>query len=384
MYSFDSGYSSMPWWLFPASMVFFFWLAWLLKRWISRFGTTRKSLDTASRWSKSQKPTLGGILFAAALCFSLFSHVLMPGFAFTVTTLAFYAGAFLAFAIGMLDDVSRMSALRKFGLQWVAAGIFVAALWGHYPPWLLLLLMGWIVVVMNSLNMFDNMDGVAASASLVAICGLFMMGQGWPLTLFLTAALLIFLRFNWPVSSMFMGDSGSHLLGYVLALLPFLKHLQTKPANASAWMPPDPVSSYNAFMLNPVLDIIMLATLLSVPLSDTAIVTINRLLAGRSPARGGRDHTTHNLAYCGMKGWMICVVIMVVGITGCWLNYRAGELFRAEVVNTVSAQGYFDTWHFVDTLRICTPNLVLIGVTFIILFVITRINLKKGKYSYLP
>jgi UDP-GlcNAc:undecaprenyl-phosphate/decaprenyl-phosphate GlcNAc-1-phosphate transferase len=244
------------------------------------------------------------------------------------------------------------------------------------------MLWAWIVVLMNSINMFDNMDGIATSVGIAAIAPLLFMNQGLPVTLFMTAALFAFLWFNWPKSKMFMGDSGSHLLGYVLALLPFLKDLQISASEPSVWMPARLLDQQQPFMANPVLDIILLATLLCIPLSDTAIVTINRLSAGRSPARGGRDHTSHNLSYAGLKGWQICVLIILVGLLGCWLNLRAGHLFRDAVQTQVAQTGTFNSWRFVDTLRICLPNLVLIACTFITLFSLTRINLKKGKFSY--
>ncbi|MBL7942623.1 MAG: undecaprenyl/decaprenyl-phosphate alpha-N-acetylglucosaminyl 1-phosphate transferase [Flavobacteriales bacterium] len=382
MYSFDYTPQWIPWWLFPSAVVFFFWLGWTLRRWMPWFGTGRKSLDTASRWSANQKPTLGGLIFAGGLLAALATQLLVPGFHFTQVSVGYYAGAFLAFAIGLWDDINRMSPLRKFIWQWIAAGIFIAGLWGTYPVWLMLMLWAWIVVLMNSMNMFDNMDGIATSVGMAAMAPLLFMNQGLPVTLFMTAALFAFLWFNWPKSKMFMGDSGSHLLGYVLALLPFLKDLQISSGEPSVWMPARLLDQQQPFMANPVLDIILLATILCIPLSDTAIVTINRISAGRSPARGGRDHTSHNLSYAGLSGWQICVLIMLVGLLGYWLNLRAGHLFRDAVQLQIAQSGTFNSWRFVDTLGICLPNLLLIACTFITLFSLTRINLKKGKFSY--
>jgi UDP-GlcNAc:undecaprenyl-phosphate/decaprenyl-phosphate GlcNAc-1-phosphate transferase len=102
----------------------------------------------------------------------------------------------------------------------------------------------------------------------------------------LIATLFAFLFFNWSPSRMYMGDTGSQFLGIILAYIG-IKYFWNSTLI-------DGTSS-----LSQQIWIFLIGFLL--PITDTTIVTLNRILRGRSPFIGGRDHTTHNLVYFGLS-----------------------------------------------------------------------------------
>jgi UDP-GlcNAc:undecaprenyl-phosphate GlcNAc-1-phosphate transferase len=114
-----------------------------------------------------------------------------------------------------------------------------------------------------------------------------------------------FLAYNWHPSKMFMGDSGSQFLGIFLAFcgIEFCWNI--------------PVIEKNNFpIIYPINNIILVALVFIMPLTDTAIVVINRIIKGSSPFVGGKDHTTHNLFYNGITEKKIAALFFMTNITG--------------------------------------------------------------------
>jgi UDP-GlcNAc:undecaprenyl-phosphate GlcNAc-1-phosphate transferase len=145
----------------------------------------------------------------------------------------------------------------------------------------------WIVGITNAVNLLDNMDGLCAGISLIAagfFSYLYLVGgapQYLPVSLLLAGASAAFLVFNFHPASIFMGDCGSLPVGFALSML--CLHPATRPLDFS-------VSLYAL----PVL-------VLMVPIFDTTMVTVIRILSGRRPSRGGRDHTSHRLVLMGFS-----------------------------------------------------------------------------------
>ena len=163
----------------------------------------------------------------------------------------------------------------------------------------------WIVGLMNSLNMLDNMDSVTNTMCVIVLCGVLVtMFAGTPdifFTLILLgslAAMLSFYRYNWHPSKMYMGDNGSQFLGVLLAIMS-IRYLWNP---AAAQMP------------NPVYPFLIVYLAFLVPLTDTATVTVNRLMEGKSPFVGDTNHTTHNLSYRGLSDRQVVVVLAVVNL----------------------------------------------------------------------
>ncbi|MDZ4823115.1 MAG: MraY family glycosyltransferase [Flavobacteriales bacterium] len=369
-----------PFWILLPGVIFFSLLLWLLLKRFRSVGITNKSLDIKNRWNSSQKSTLGGIVFFIAFLIAGTWVCSASDQPVAIIDYCFFLGGTVAFATGLWDDVRRISPLRKFLGQCVTAAIFIIGVQHEIPSWLMVLLFVWMVGMMNSFNMFDNMDGVATSVAIAALLPLLLRDGFHPAPVLLLSALLAFLIFNWYPAKVFMGDSGSHLLGYVLASIPFLNAMSMQYLFDGF---DAPTIDYGISQIqSPVLECLMILTALAVPLVDTAVVIINRISNGVSPARGGKDHTTHSLNYIGISTRWICIIIFLLGTFAAFLNHLASAKFANSVQSQIIESGTFHEWRFADTLHIALPNFIFIATIFAVLFYITRRNLKLGKFSY--
>src|SRR5581483_12349917 len=158
--------------------------------------------------------------------------------------------------------------------------------------------------VTNAFNLLDNMDGLCAGTALIA--GTFMLigsvgGGPTPISLYLAAligATAGFLVYNVHPASIFMGDTGSLFLGLNLAAIALIDRPETHAASG----------------LLPVVAAPVLPLLL--PIFDTALVTGARLLSGRRPSQGGRDHTSHRLVAVGLSEPRAVVTLWALAAVG--------------------------------------------------------------------
>jgi UDP-GlcNAc:undecaprenyl-phosphate/decaprenyl-phosphate GlcNAc-1-phosphate transferase len=198
-----------------------------------------------------------------------------------------------AFALGLLDDIRHLAIRQKIAGQLAIA--LLAAHQGLRPDWLpssigIPVACAVIVACMNSVNMLDNIDGLAAGTTAVAALGLALVGglvesAGSPVVAAaLAGACLGFLPFNYrsrKPAALFMGDSGSQMLGFTLGALALL----TSPGGAGG---------VAAAIVAPLL-------ILAVPTLDTSLVVVARYLGGRPVWQGGTDHSSHRLVYKGLS-----------------------------------------------------------------------------------
>ncbi len=241
----------------------------------------------------------------------------------TPTALAMLAAMTALYAIGAVDDRRSVGPVPKLAVQFAAAATM--AIWFDVrllelqwlPVWVsVVLTIGWIVVVTNAINFMDNMDGLAAGVSAIA-AGLFMVAclvnHQWFIAA--TLALLIggvvgFLGFNFPPATIFMGDRGSLVIGFVLAVLT-VRTTYLHPDLGGGW--------YGVFMP---------LVVLAIPLYDFTTVTIIRLRQGRSPFVGDQQHFSHRLVRRGLSTRGAVVVIWaataVTGIGGVALGSLRG------------------------------------------------------------
>jgi UDP-GlcNAc:undecaprenyl-phosphate/decaprenyl-phosphate GlcNAc-1-phosphate transferase len=268
-------------------------MSWLLKSNLPIFSFT-KSNTTGERFASQSKPVYGGFIFLASIFSASISDYFFASGA-TAPVLALIPLA-LAFASGLVDDMFNTPPGFKFIAQ-IITGVLIFYL-GLCPNffsnyWLnLLFCVFWCVALMNSLNMLDNMDAVAASTALSVVAALMLSAfiYGSSSSFFVLSApfaigLAVFLVFNWHPSSLYMGDNGSQLLGAALAIV-------------SLWhfAPVEQVAGITQLRAPAAMCIA-----LAVPFADTLSVSINRLRKGKSPFVGDKYHTTHNLFYLGMK-----------------------------------------------------------------------------------
>lgn len=217
-------------------------------------------------------------------------------------------GAIGMVVLGLLDDKHELKPLTKFTGQLLIAGVvaysgvritlFVPNVAFSYAVTML-----WLLTVINAFNFVDNMNGLCAG--LGAICaGLFALiaaGEGQylvALLAFLTCgALLGFLPHNFPQARAFLGDSGSHLVGYLLAVLAILPHFYHRGQ-------PRPLA-----VLSPLL-------VLAVPLADLVWVVLLRTRLGKPFYVGDTNHLSHRLVRAGLNPaaavlllWLVAAVL---------------------------------------------------------------------------
>lgn len=238
------------------------------------------------RWGRRVIARAGGV--GIYLGFLVASLCCAPWTWMTITVLG---GASLVVVFGLVDDIRRIRPYTKLLLQLIAGCVMVFAgvrIELIQEPWLAFpFSVFWFVLVMNAFNLLDNMDGLAAGAGAIAalFCGLHAIwSREWTaavLAASIGGGCLGFLRSNFPPAKIFMGDSGSHLLGLSLGSLALMGNWRHSTQLVSVLAVP--------------------ALVLAVPIFDTCFVTIQRLLHGRHPFQGGTDHVSHRLAILGLS-----------------------------------------------------------------------------------
>ena len=195
--------------------------------------------------------------------------------------------------LGWLDDQHELRPALKFAGQVLVAGLVAASgvritLFVPNVCFSFIVTLLWIVTVTNALNFLDNMNGLCAGLGLVAaaVFGLkaALLDQYLVASIaFLAAgALLGFLPFNFPRASVFLGDSGSHLTGFLLAVLAILPHFHSEER-------PRPLA-----VVTPLL-------VLAVPLADLVWVVLLRWRLGRPFYVGDTNHLSHRLVRRGFS-----------------------------------------------------------------------------------
>ncbi|MFO7878732.1 MAG: MraY family glycosyltransferase [Bacteroidota bacterium] len=272
----------------------------------------KKANKSAIRWSSQSKPVFGGITFFVLFILAFLVYILLidRNMAFEERYIALFLIVIISFLMGLSDDLISTPPYFKFFVQILNAvilisfGIFIKI--SPIPAVNYGITVLWVVGIMNSINMLDNMDSITNLVSLSIFGGVFALillnGQtGFMpfLMLFIIAGSLSFLYFNWHPSKMYMGDNGSQFLGAVLAFLGIIYFWNAMPIEASSF-------GYNSKQAM----IVLLAFI--VPISDTTTVTINRLMRGQSPFVGGRDHTTHYLSYAGLSDRQVAGLLFAI------------------------------------------------------------------------
>ena len=201
------------------------------------------------------------------------------------------------FVAGLVDDVMALKPSTKLIVQLAMASALVAfdfrLHWIESRLFDSLLTMIWIVGLTNAFNLLDNMDGLCAGTAVVValmmVAGLWsgvtrdVAGAEMTFLSIIAGAAAGFLVYNFPPASIFMGDCGSLMLGFSLAAMT----LGSEGVRGSR-------ADVLTVMAAPVFVLLL-------PIFDTTLVTVARILSGRSPAIGGRDHSSHRLVAIGLS-----------------------------------------------------------------------------------
>ena len=264
-----------------------FFLCILLVKIIKKNATRFGLIDIPNDRSSHNTPTPRGA--GIAIFSSFFITVILFHFDFFTHYLAFFAALFLIFILGIYDDVKNTSARFKLlvislasAIIFILNGFAIETLgnWFGYDltlPYYISMLFTIFAVVgfTNALNLIDGLDGLAGSLSFIIIASLFYIGyiyhdQFMILVSFITLMVLLsFLIFNWYPASIFMGDSGSLTLGFIIAVLAI---------RATTYV------SDTAILF-----------IAAIPIIDTVIVMTRRIQRGVSPFSPDKTHIHHRI-----------------------------------------------------------------------------------------
>ena len=274
-------------------------------------------------------PTMGGIAIIAGMMAALF---LWFPFEAQVTQLCFFLSLSVLFGLGIMDDLKDLSARYKFIIQ-IGLGLLIAlsgiriqtfdGLFGiHDLPILTQYTFTVLAVVgiTNAFNLIDGIDGLAGGLGFMSLItlGMFLTMNGDNETALIAFALaggiLAFLYFNFNPARIFMGDTGSLVLGFVVAVLS-IRLMQV-----------------NAFSLKPVLPhapVFVLGIVL-IPVFDTLRVFAIRIWNGKSPFVADKTHIHHLITNAGFThafaAKMICFIHGFILMEVYWLRHLKLEL----------------------------------------------------------
>jgi len=289
------------------------------------------ALPSSDRWHEAPTPLLGGLGIFAGLSTGVWLAAAVGAFEPTRALVGIYAGITLLFVAGLLDDLYSLRPLAKLGAQVGAAAIVLVTgtqvqLVGNDLVANTIALV-WLVGMTNAFNLLDNMDGLAATLAAIgfgffAIDAVTVHPNDLVLAFSLAGALACtgFLPFNLRPRGralVFMGDSGSQVLGFALAALGL----------AASWRV---AGTTVATLVLPIL-------ILAVPILDTALVTIVRMLEGRPIYQGGRDHSSHRLVRFGLseRHAVLLLALIATGIGASSLAYNVLDNVRYTIVGVV-------------------------------------------------
>ncbi len=261
------------------------------------------------RWHSRLTPNSGGVAI-------FLSCALAYGIAFRGAYSPVAIGGAAIFLLGFLDDRLRLGPTTKLLVQCliamfvVGSGIVFSATPWPWANWAFSFL--WIIGLTNAFNLIDNMDGLCAGVTIV-ICifrVIAMTVSGHPvdagLAAIVAAAVAGFLAFNYHPARIFLGDCGSMLVGFLLSTLTLASSEAHTKAFAAAFFYPALTFAY--------------------PIFDTLLVSFLRRSAGRPISVGGRDHSSHRLAYSGMDQrrvvwilWALTALGSAVGLMTRWM-----------------------------------------------------------------
>jgi len=226
-----------------------------------------------------------------------------------VRLIAILFGALAMVALGCWDDKYELRPAVKFAGQCFIALLVAAAgvritLFVHSTPFSYAITVLWILTVTNAFNFMDNMNGLCAGlGAIAASCfALIAAADGQylvALIAFVSAgSLLGFLPYNFPKATVFLGDSGSHLVGFLLAILAVLPHFYSRRHQ-------DVLAVFKPLLV------------LSVPLIDLVWVVIFRWKSGRPFYVGDTNHLSHRLV---RRGWSrsgaVLLIWLLAAVTG--------------------------------------------------------------------
>jgi UDP-GlcNAc:undecaprenyl-phosphate GlcNAc-1-phosphate transferase len=277
-------------------------------------------------------PRLGGVAIfgafvlslAAALAIASLRPDLRFGSSLRILTTILVPGC-LVFLLGLYDDIRTVGPYVKFTVQGIAAAMLwlggfrildLPVLFGARQfPWFvgLALTIVWVLAITNAFNLIDGLDGLAAGSALFSTLVVFVVALLSHsslvalMTLALTGAIVGFLRFNFNPATIFLGDSGSLFIGFLLSALA-LEGAQKAPTVIAVAIP---VVSFG------------------LPILETSLSVLRRLISGRPVFTADREHIHHKLLQLGLSHREVVIVLYAVsalfGLLSLFLLWPTGS-----------------------------------------------------------
>jgi len=270
---------------------------------------------------------LGGIGIFAGF---VFGCLLTINFKYSSEFQYFIAATMVIFFLGLKDDILVLTPIKKFIGQVLAAFLIIyygriqiRSMHGffgiHELPEMFSLLISYfsVIVIINSFNLIDGVDGLAGTLGLMssALFGIYFLNAGmepyYVLAFSICGSLIAFLIFNFQPAKIFMGDTGSLLVGVVNAIL-VLKFID----------PGEGPQSVNPIVSSPAIGF----TILMMPLLDTLRVFAIRIFKRRSPFSPDRNHIHHLLMDRGLSHRTITLLLVAINASMVVFVYMARSL----------------------------------------------------------
>ena len=295
---------------------------------------------------KTPVPRLGGISFFPVImmvfCFMMVIRYLYADrvnpiwqYPFFIQYMLFVVGMSILYFVGFYDDLVGVSYRYKFVAQIFAGsllplgGLWINSLGGLFgiyaiPAWIgMPFTVFMIVYIINAINLIDGIDGLASGLCCISLFVIFIlsvMTNQWTHAMLSAASfgvVAVFFYFNVfsKRRKIFMGDSGSLTLGFVISYL--IIHYCVR---YSFW---DPFSNH--------LNIIALSTL-TIPMLDVVRVFASRIRDGRNPFMADKNHIHHKLMRCGMRIRYVMCTILLMSLSYIALNFALSSYINATLI----------------------------------------------------
>lgn len=296
-------------------------LSLFLTRWLRNYATARGWVappELERHVHTTSVPRIGGVaIFVSFMVVAGLAMLLPKSTGITLamparTMLSILGSAFIIFLLGLYDDLRLVGPYWKFGIQAFAAVLLYAGGVGIHRLDLLSaghalrttiglpLTVLWVLLITNAFNLIDGLDGLAAGSALFSTFVVFVTSLATPnatttlLAIALAGVILGFLHFNFHPASIFLGDSGSMFIGFMLAALA-LAGSEKAPTMIAVAIP---VVSFGF------------------PILDVALAVSRRFLSGKPLFCGDRDHIHHKLLNRGLS--QRDAVLVLYGVTACF------------------------------------------------------------------
>jgi UDP-GlcNAc:undecaprenyl-phosphate GlcNAc-1-phosphate transferase len=300
--------------IFAVSLISSFVLTWAVRNLAMGRGWAAPPIQDRDL-HKTPLPRLGGVpvflSFLIAIAITSLASLRFPALAaeFSIRSLLIVlVPATLIFLLGLYDDIHSVGPYTKFAVQGVAAILLFAGglrildlpvLFGaRHLGWYvgLPITVLWVIGITNAFNLIDGLDGLAAGSALFSTFVVFVVALSSGsslvslLTIALAGAILGFLRFNFNPATIFLGDSGSLFIGFLLSALA-LQGAEKAPTVVAVAIP---VVSFG------------------LPILETLLSVLRRLISGQPLFQADRDHIHHKLLQQGMSPRQVVIALYAV------------------------------------------------------------------------